>query len=398
MACLLEALGMAPLGSATPTAPSSARLRVAEQVGRLITRIAVPSSSSSSPSSDPVPGPLRPQSILTRHSFENAITVLHALGGSTNAIVHLLALAGRVPALGPSQPRGITLDDIDRIGRKTPLLVDLKPSGVGYMEDFHRAGGVPSLLARLAEGGLLHLDALTITGRTLGAELASFPAAALTFPQTVIRPLADPLYAHSALVVLRGNLAPHGAVLKASAASPALFTHAGRAVVFTSTADLAARIDTPALAATITPDSVLVLQNAGPAGHPGMPEAGLIPIPRSLAAAGVRDMLRVSDARMSGTAQGTVVLHVAPEAARGGALALVRDGDTVGIDVEARRIWVEARGGEEEWKRRVEEAREGEEGKKGTRKRGYAGLYESTVLQADQGADFDWLQADYQGS
>jgi len=184
-------------------------------------------------------------------------------------------------------------------------------------------------------------------------------------------------------------------VLKASAASPALFAHSGRAVVFTSTADLAARIDAADL--DVTAASVLVLQNIGPVGHPGMPEAGLVPIPKKLAAEGVKDMLRISDGRMSGTAQGTVVLHVAPEAARGGPLALVRDGDLVGIDVEARRIWVEASGGEEDWARRVEEAQERREKSSGPRKRGYAGLYETTVLQADQGADFDWLQADYRG-
>ena len=385
MACILEALGMAPLGSATPTAPSSARLRAAAQVGSLIVSYSLASES-----------PLRPQDILTRSSFENAITVLQAIGGSTNAIVHLLAIAGRVPGLGPTEPGGITLDDFDKIGRRTPLLVDLKPSGDGYMEDFHRAGGIPGLLSVLAEGGLLHLDARTVEAPTLGAALAAHPAAQRhgTFAQIIIRPLSDPLYPRSSLVVLRGNLAPDGCVLKVSAASPDLLKHHGPALVFRSAADLAVRIDSPEL--PVIPDTVLVMQDTGPIGHPGMPEAGLIPIPKKLAAQGVKDMLRISDARMSGTAQGTVVLHVAPESAMGGPLALVRDGDVVGIDIEQRKIWVEVTDEEMVSRRKAWQEKRLKDVKR--KKRGYTGLYESSVQQANLGADFDWLAASYEGS
>lgn len=382
MACLLEALGMAPLGSATPTAPSSARLRVASQVGSLIVSNSVVSER-----------PLPPQDILSRKSFENAITLLHALGGSTNAIVHLLAIAGRIPGLGPTESGGITLDDIDKIGKRTPLLVDLKPSGDGYMEDFHRAGGVPALLSVLAGVGLLHIDARTVEATTLGEALAAHPGAQRhgTFQQSIIRPFSDPLYPRRALAVLRGNLAPNGCVMKASAASPHLLKHRGPAVVFHSAADLAARVDSPDL--DVTPDSVLVMQGTGPIGHPGMPEAGLIPIPKKLAARGVKDMLRVSDARMSGTAQGAVVLHVTPESAVGGPLALVRDGDMIAVDVEEGKIWVEV--GDEEMENRRSEWEESQAKEVNGRKRGYAGLYERTVLQADLGADFDWLTAAY---
>ncbi|KAL5486273.1 hypothetical protein ACEPAI_7319 [Sanghuangporus weigelae] len=383
MACILEALGVAPLGSATPTAPSSARLRIASQIGSLIVSNSLAFET-----------PLRPQDVLTRKSFENAITVLQAIGGSTNAIVHLLAIAGRVPGLGPTEATGITLDDFDRIGKRTPLLVDLKPSGEGYMEDFHRAGGVPALLSVLAKGGLLHLDARTVEAPTFGAALASHPAAQRhgTFAQNIIRPLSDPLYPRSSLVVLRGNLAPDGCVFKASAASPNLLKHHGPAIVFSSAADLAARVDSTDL--SVTPETVLIMQGTGPVGHPGMPEAGLIPIPKKLAAQGVTDMLRVSDARMSGTAQGTVVLHVVPESAKGGPLALVRDGDVVGINVEEGRIWVEI--ADEEMKRRMKEWEENHTRKR--TKRGYAGLYERTVQQANLGADFDWLTASCQSS
>ncbi|EJD07087.1 dihydroxy-acid and 6-phosphogluconate dehydratase [Fomitiporia mediterranea MF3/22] len=383
MACLLEALGMAPLGSATATAPSSARLRIAAQVGSLIVRNSLASEA-----------PLRPQDILSRESFENAITVLHAIGGSTNAIVHLLAIAGRIPGLGPTELNGITLDVIDEIGKRTPLLVDLKPSGDGYMEDFHRAGGVPALLSVLAKGNLLHLDARTVEALTLGAALAGHPAAQRhgLFQQSIIRPLSDPIYPCAALVVLRGNLAPSGCVLKASAASSNLLKHRGPVLIFRSAADLAARIDSPDL--PVTPETLLVMQGTGPVGHPGMPEAGLIPIPKKLAAQGVKDMLRVSDARMSGTAQGTVVLHVTPEAAVGGPLALVHDGDIVGIDVEERKIWMEVSDEELEERKRKWDERNAKIRK--MKKRGYGGLYERTVLQADLGADFDWLTATYE--
>lgn len=381
MACILEALGIAPIGSATPTAPSSARVRVAEQAGSLIVKNSLASDA-----------PLRPQDILSRKSFENAITLLHAIGGSTNAIVHLLAIAGRIPGLEPSDNNGITLEDFARIGQRTPLLVDLKPSGEGYMEDLHRAGGVPTILSRLAEGGLLDLDALTITGSTLGVALDAWPKSRLNFPQSIIRPLSNPIYDRAPLVVLHGNLAPDGCVIKASAASKNLFLHNGPAVVFTSAADLAARIDSPEL--DVTADSVLVLQNIGPVGHPGMPEAGLIPIPKQLAAQGVQDMLRISDGRMSGTAQGTVVLHIAPEAAVGGPLALVINGDVIGIDVNAGRIWLEV-DDEELAERKTSWSKVHA---KTSKKRGYAGIYTDSVMQADQGADFTWLRAGYERS
>jgi dihydroxy-acid dehydratase len=386
MACLLEALGMAPLGSATPPAPSSARLRVAEQTGSILAQMLQSTSSKE---------PRKPQDILTRKSIENAITMLHAIGGSTNAVVHLLAIAGRVPGLGPSVPQegGVTLSDFEEIGKRTPLLVDLKPSGDAYMEDFHRAGGVPVVLNELVKGNLIHLDAPTIEASTLGEALAAYNAKHRVFHQEIVRPLANPIYPKASLVVLRGNLSPAGCIIKASAATPSLLKHRGPAIVFNSTDDLAARIDAPDLHAT--PDSVLVLRNAGPVGHPGMPEAGLLPIPRVLASQGVQDMVRISDARMSGTAQGTVVLHVAPEAAVGGPIALVRDGDMIEIDVDKGIISVKMDGAdvEEELERRKDEWLKAKTGLS-QKKRGYAGMYERSVEQANFGADFSWLKSD----
>ncbi|KAL1404832.1 hypothetical protein Q8F55_008442 [Vanrija albida] len=361
MAIISEALGIAPLGSACPPANGGQRLRVAELTGKLAT------------------GCLRPPSeVLTRKSFENAITILQAIGGSTNAVVHLLAIAGRVEGLD------LTLDDFDRIGRRVPLLVDLKPSGNNYMEDFYKAGGVPTLLREL--GDLLHLDAMTITGKTLGAELEAYPS---SFPQDIVRPRSNPLAPSASLVVLRGNLAPLGAVLKQSAMSPALKKHRGRAVVFRDADDLMARIDDPDL--DVAADSVLVLQNIGPVGHPGMPEAGYIPIPKKLARTGVKDMVRISDGRMSGTASGAVVLHVAPEAAVGGPLAVVADGDWIELDVEARSITLDLP--EDELHARLDKWKVEGRGKKRPA-RGYARLYHDKVVQADQGADFDFLRAD----
>ncbi|KAF8531412.1 dehydratase family protein 2 [Gautieria morchelliformis] len=364
MACLAEALGMSPLGSATPPAVSSARLRVAEQTGQLAVAI--------------IGHQIVPARILTIKNFENAITVLQALGGSTNAIVHLLAIAGRVPNID------ISLDDFDRIGRKTPLLVDLKPSGDNYMEDFHNAGGVPVLLNEIRS--LLHLDALTVTGKTLGEELDTYPQ---THRQLMVRPLSDPLFPSAALAVLRGNLAPNGAVIKQSAASKPLLSHTGPAVVFASPADLAERIDTEDL--EVTPDSILVLQNIGPVGAPGMPEAGLIPIPKKLASQGVKDMVRISDGRMSGTAAGTVVLHVAPEAAIGGPLAIVQTSDQITIDVPSRRLSLNI--GEDEVTKRLEAWRAAGHSTLKS-ERGYAGLYKKSVLGAELGADFDFLRAE----
>ncbi|KAK1993633.1 dehydratase [Colletotrichum falcatum] len=388
MACILAGLGMMPLGGATAPAVSSARLRVAEQTGRLAVALHERG--------------LRPQELLTRESFLNAITVLQAVGGSTNAVAHVLAIAGRHPAVAGA----VTLDTFDEVGRRTPLLVDLKPSGRGYMDDFHRAGGVPALLRELRP--LLHLGAMTVTGRTLGEELESALSSAPVPPSRdspvgcVIRPLDDPLFPASALVVLRGNIAPSGAVMKQSASKDRrLLRHSGPAVVFAGSADMALRIDDPDL--DVAPDSVLVLQNIGPVGNPGMPEAGLIPIPRKLASQGVQDMLRLSDGRMSGTAGGTIVLHVSPEAADPeSVLGVVRSGDIITCDVEQRVIRVEV--SDEEIRTRIAEkkealAREEENGgshapwvaKK--RVRGYRGLYLRSVLQAEGGADFDFLTA-----
>ncbi|GME23150.1 Dihydroxy-acid dehydratase [Neofusicoccum parvum] len=387
MACITAALGLMPLRGATAPAVSAARLRIAEETGKNAVFAAKSATTAH---------PLRPSLILTRESFLNAITVLQAIGGSTNAVVHLLAIINRHPTLAGTIP----LSTFDDIGRRTPLLVDLKPSGSNYMTDFHNAGGMPALLHTLRP--LLHLDAPTITGATLGAALdaSGFRASPLT--ASIIRPLGSPLYPASSLVVLTGNLAPGGAVMKASASKDRrLLQHAGPAVVFADTADLARRVDDPAL--PVTRDSVLVCRRIGPRGHPGMPEAGLLPIPRKLARDGVADMVRVSDGRMSGTAGGTIVLHVSPEAKDAeSVLGVVRDGDIVRLDVEGRRL--ELLVDEEEVARRIEERKRTEEaereaeevearaaGRRGMR--GYRALYDRCVNQAEQGADFDFLTA-----
>jgi dihydroxy-acid dehydratase len=381
MACILSALGMQPLKGASAPAVSSARLRVAEETGKIAVQL--------------TQSKLKPQQLLTRESFLNAITVLQAIGGSTNAIVHLLAIIGRHPNI-----KEITLQTFDDIGRITPLLVDLKPSGDNYMTDFHNAGGMIALLHELKP--LLYLDAMTVTGRTLGEELAAanwkgpIPKSS---PAYCIQPLADPLYHSSSLVVLYGNLAPNGAVMKASASKDrSLLRHTGRAVVFTNSADLAKRIDDPDL--DVNAESVLVLQNIGPVGNPGMPEAGLIPIPTKLAKKGVQDMLRLSDGRMSGTAGGTIALHISPESTRlDSVLGIVRDGDAIVCDIEKRILKVELTN--EEIKRRIEERKldkgSVEEHSVRERARGYRGLYVRKVNQAHQGADFDFLREDYKG-
>ena len=310
MALTCEALGMMLPGGAAVPAVHAERLRAAEHTGARAVALAAEG--------------LAPDRIMTPAAFANALRVLLATGGSTNGLVHIAAIAGR---------RGIALDldRFDAMSRETPVLVDLKPSGAHYMEDLHKAGGLAPILRELAP--LLDLDCLTVTGRTLGEELAAAPA---PWPQSVVRPRGDPLHAEGGLVVLRGNLAPDGAIVKQSAATPELLTHEGRAVVFDSLEDMAERIDSPDL--EVADDDVLVLRNAGPKGAPGMPESGYIPIPRKLARRGVKDMLRISDARMSGTAFGAVVLHIAPEAAVGGPLALVESGDRIRLDVAARRL------------------------------------------------------------
>ncbi|KAG9590261.1 dihydroxy-acid and 6-phosphogluconate dehydratase, partial [Aureobasidium melanogenum] len=377
MACVTVALGLMPLDSATAPAVSSARLRIAERTGANAVAAAA--------------AQRLPQSILTKESFLNAITVLQAIGGSTNAVVHLMAIVNRHPDVAGS----ITLETFDEVGKKTPLLVDLKPSGDNYMTDFHNAGGMLALLHTLKP--LLHLEAKTINGKTLGEELEATPFKSFKYSSELIRPLSNPLYPKSALVVLRGNLAPRGAVMKAAASKErSLLSHTGRAVVFKNTADMAQRIDDPNL--PVTKDSVLVLQGVGPIGNPGMPEAGVIPIPRKLGAQGVKDMLRISDGRMSGTAGGTIVLHISPESALPDSVfGCVEDGDLIECDVEQRLLRLHV--SDEELAHRIavrSAAKKKEE--YGTKRihgkqRGYRGLYERCVNQAEEGADFDFLTA-----
>lgn len=360
MACIAEAMGMALPGSASAPAVTADRVRIAEATGTQAVALAAAG--------------VAPSSILTPSAFENGLRMLLAIGGSTNAIIHLTAVAGR---LGIK----LSLDELDRMSAETPVLVDLKPSGKYYMEDFHRAGGVPAVLREL--GSLINRDVLTVTGRTLGEEIDD---AGPGFPQEIIHPLSDPIYPQGSLAVLRGNLAPGGAIIKQAAVSPALLEHSGPAVVFENAADLAARIDDPSL--QVTADSVLVLKNIGPVGNPGMPEAGYLPIPKKLAAQGVKDMVRISDGRMSGTAAGAVVLHVTPESAVGGPLRLVRTGDMVTLSVSRRLVQLEV--SEEELDRRADELGSATPD---VPDRGYRRLYVEEVTQADEGCDFQFLQA-----
>ncbi|MBV9221376.1 MAG: dihydroxy-acid dehydratase [Methylobacteriaceae bacterium] len=360
MAALTEALGMTLPGSGSIPATTADRLRNAEATGRRAVALARSG------------GP-RPSEIMTAAAFHNAMVTLQALGGSTNGLLHLIAIAGRL---------GIAIDlaDFDRIGRKAPVLVDLKPSGAHYLEHYHWAGGTPRLWHELRD--LLDEIALNVAGTTLREAIE----AAEDVPgQTVIRPRGAPLKPVGAMAVLFGNLCPRGALIKQAAASPALLRHEGRAVVFESTQDLA-RIDDPDL--DVAESDILVLRHAGPKGAPGMPEAGYLPIPRNLLRQGVKDMVRISDARMSGTAFGTIVLHVTPEAAVGGPLALVETGDRIRLDVEARRLDLLV--SEAELTRRKAEwtppaAPTGSD-------RGYARLFQDAVLQADEGCDFDFLR------
>ncbi len=358
MACIAEALGMTVPGGAAPPAVTAARMRVAEDTGTVAVQMAR--------------SRLTIDKVLTAKAFENAMRVLLAIGGSTNGIVHLTAIAGRMGF-------EIDLKALDRMGRETPVLVDLKPSGQHYMEHFHAAGGMTTLLRELAP--LLHLDALTVTGRTLGEEL---DRAAPPFKQDVIRSRAEPIYPQGGIAVLEGNLAPGGAIIKQSAADPKLMEHEGRAVVFEGLADLAARIDSDDL--DVNADDILVLKNIGPKGAPGMPEAGYIPLPRKLARQGVKDMVRISDGRMSGTAFGTIVLHVTPESAIGGPLGYVRNGDRIRLSVTRREISLLVSA--EELARRAKESPVTVP----TADRGYRKLFLETVTQADQGVDFDFLR------
>ncbi|MGW6735066.1 IlvD/Edd family dehydratase [Streptomyces sp. NPDC055013] len=358
MALVAEALGTVVPGVAGTPAPDSRLLEAAHLTGRLAV--------------DMVGADRRPGTFLTKASFHNAIVALAAIGGSTNAVVHLLALAGRLGI-------GLSLDDFDRIGSRVPVLVDLQPAGRFLMEDFHRAGGLLAVLREVRD--LLDPDALTVTGEPLAAALDDAPI----WDGEVIRTRAEPLVAEGGIAVLRGNLAPDGALIKPAAASPHLLRHRGRAVVFDSIEDFHARIDDPGL--DVDADSVLVLRGCGPKGYPGMPEVSNMPLPQKLLAQGVRDMVRVCDGRMSGTAYGTVVLHVAPEAAAGGPLALVRTGDFVTLDVEARRIDVDVPA--DELARRSPS--EASAKAYANPRRGWERLYVDHVLQADTGADLDFL-------
>ena len=358
MASMVEALGLGlPQNAATPAADSRRNV-LAHMAGRRIVEM--------------VHEDLTLDRILTKANFENAIRVNGAIGGSTNAVIHLIAMAGRIGV-------ELTRDDWGRLGHEVPTLVDLMPSGRFLMEDFYYAGGVPAVVRALGEQGLLHRDALTVNGRTLWENCEN----ARNWNEEVVRPFDRPLVEHGGVAVLRGNLAPDGAVLKPSAASPHLMTHRGRAVVFTSIEDYHARIEDPDL--DIDETCVMVLQNCGPKGYPGMAEVGNMGLPPKVLQKGITDMVRISDARMSGTAYGTVVLHVCPEAAAGGPLALVRDGDMIELDVEARRLHLDVP--DEELARRRAVWTPPEPAMKG----GYQSLYVEHVMQADKGADLDFL-------
>jgi dihydroxy-acid dehydratase len=345
-------------GTASIPAVDAARHRAAEATGRRAVELARER--------------VRPSHILTREAFDNAITLLEAIGGSTNAVIHLLALAGRVGV-------PLSLERFDEISRRTPVLANVRPSGEYLVEHLHRAGGVPALLRELEP--LLDGTALTVTGRTLAEEFARAEA----LDRSVIAALDKPFADEGGIAVLHGSLAPDGAIIKRSAASPSLLRHRGRAVVFEDVYDVAARIDDPAL--DVGPDSVLVLRNSGPKGGPGMPEWGQMPIPSKLLQRGVTDLVRVSDARMSGTSFGTVVLHVAPESAAGGPLRAVEEGDPIVLDVDERRLDLDVPA--DDVRRRLERLGPSEP----RYRRGYGALYLDHVLQASEGCDFDFLRA-----
>jgi dihydroxy-acid dehydratase len=358
MALVAEALGMVVPGVAGTPAPDSRLLEAAHGTGRLAVGM--------------VSADRRPSTFLTRASFANAIVALAAIGGSTNAVVHLLAIAGRLGI-------DLALADFDRIGSRVPVLVDLQPAGRFLMDDFHRAGGLLAVLREVRD--LLDPEALTVTGRPLVDYLEDAPS----WDPEVIRPRSAPLVTEGGIAVLRGNLAPDGALIKAAAASPHLLRHRGRALVFDSVEDFHARVDDPNL--DVDPDSVLVLRGCGPKGYPGMPEVSNMPLPRKLLEQGIRDMVRVCDGRMSGTAYGTVVLHVAPEAAAKGPLALVQTGDIISLDVAARRLDVEVSYDKLAGRAPSEATLAGF----ANPRRGWERLYVDHVLQADTGADLDFL-------
>ena len=358
MALITEALGLMVSNGACAPAVSAERRRIAEQTGKVAVQIAADD--------------FKPSKFLTIKNFENALTVLSAVGGSTNGIVHLTAIAGRLGF-------DINLDDFDKMTKNTPMIVDLKPSGSGYMEDLFKSGGLPRILSNLKD--FLHLDAVTITGQTMGELIESYK---YNWDQNIIRSPQNPIFEKGSIAVLKGNLAPGSAMIKQSAASKELLLHEGIVEVFEDLEDLANRIDSEDL--NVTKDSILLLRNIGPLGAPGMPEAGLIPIPKKLAKQGVKDMVRISDGRMSGTASGTIVLHVCPEAAVGGTLNIVESGDVIRLDVLNRNIEV-LLSDKEINKRKLEKPV-----KSDVKRRGYNKLFFNEVLQADKGVDFEFLR------
>jgi dihydroxy-acid dehydratase len=359
MTSAAEALGMTLPGMASIPAVDSAHYRMAAATGRRVVEMAWED--------------LTPDKILTREAFEDAVATVLALGGSTNALIHLIAMAGRAGV-------ALTLDDFDAISRRVPWLANVKPSGTYLMEDFYYAGGLPALLGQLAKvPGALHLDRTIVTGGPFGEKIAEAPI----YNEDVIRTPDTALAAEGGVAVLRGNLAPDGAVIKHIAAEPRLLKHTGPAVVFDSYSELQEQINDPAL--NVTPDSVLVLRNAGPKGGPGMPEYGMLPIPDYLLAQGVRDMVRISDARMSGTSYGACVLHVAPESFIGGPLALVQTGDLITLDVAARELSLDIS------ERTLAQRREQWQPPAAKFERGYGALYTDHIAQANEGCDFDFL-------
>ena len=358
MALITEALGMMISNAASAPAVSAERRRIAEETGKVAVEIANKS--------------FNPKSFLTLKNFKNALTVLSAIGGSTNGIVHLTAMAGRLGI-------DIDLNEFDKMTKDTPMIVDLKPSGSGYMEDLFKSGGLPRILNELKD--YLYLDAITVTGETIKEIIEKNK---YNWKQEVIRNVENPIFDKGSIAVLKGNLAPGSAIIKQSAASKELLAHEGVVEVFENLEDLANRIDSDDL--NVTKDSILLLKNIGPIGAPGMPEAGLIPIPKKLAKQGVKDMVRISDGRMSGTAAGTIILHVCPEAAAGGTLDIVKSGDIIKLDVKKRLL--ELKLSDEE----IASRKKSKKSDKIIKRRGYDKIFHESVLQADKGADFDFLR------
>ena len=362
MAALAEALGMMPAGTAAVPAVDAERLRIAEETGRAAVAL--------------IGSERRPSQIINDKSLENAIRVLLAIGGSTNAVIHLAAIAGRLGF-------AIDLKRLNELSESTPVIVDLKPTGLHYMDDLAAAGGIPAIMRELRD--LLHLDCKTVTGETVGERLEAWNR---WVDRSVIRAIKDPIRSNGGLVILFGNLAPGGAIIKRSAADPRLFERDGRCIVFSSLDDLASRIDDPDL--DVTPDDFLVLKNAGPKSAAAMPEAGYLPIPKKLARRGVKDMVRISDARMSGTAFGTVVLHVTPDGGSGGPLALIRTGDRIRLSVRERRLDLLVE--EDELDRRRSALAIDTNSAAPLRTRGYSWLYDTFITQANEGCDFAFLK------